>query len=41
MPVRDLALLHAAADQEQVENFSVKSLGTMGKRDHKGMVRVS
>ena len=41
MPVRDLALLHAAADQEPVGNFSVKSLGSMAGRDHKGMVRVS
>lgn len=36
MPVRDLALLHAAADQEPVGNFSVKSLGSMGKRGSQG-----
>ena len=41
MPVRDLALLHTAADQERVRNFSVKSLGSMVKREHKGMVRAS
>jgi cytochrome P450 len=36
MPVRDLALLHAAADQEPVGNFSVKSLGSMGKQGSQG-----
>jgi hypothetical protein len=41
----DVVVLHveqlAAADQEPVGNFSVKSLGNIARRDHKGMVRVS
>jgi hypothetical protein len=37
LPVEQLA----AADQEPVGNFSVKSLGSMARRDHKSKVRVS